>query len=298
MANSHDAERTARFWSAAKKVLLVVLAFLAGAGLDHYFSYRQDIREEDRWQKSKRARLEIRCDETKGFETPKLSVLNVGDKDAKSVLLLQKYFLISKDMAVYECDLPAFTYLLYNGSKDSMFSMAAGTQRTLAYSPDCIRAFLKKLARKYSGDLVSRWDVTYREEGSLLKEIVRKYFVLFNNNPDYIVDPSAATGGVGMVEKIEEYERLGPPRKLTYVQVFDDYFVNPPTAFYEDTLGVLHFLYPGESPPKRRNSVRVEFPLDVSSIVSSGPNYTAIFWECTDSLGLQRGVITAGSPIY
>ena len=93
-----------------------------------------------------------------------------------------------------------------------------------------------------------------------------------------------------MVEKIESYENLGPPKFLGYVEVFNKYYVNPTSRFYTNELGE-EKLYLSDVEVPKNVQLMINFPMDRFNV--SGGTFLAFEWNC-ESIGFYGKYLVNG----
>lgn len=248
----------------------------------------------NRYDESKSAELAIDYRSVNMYDPPKLTISNIGDKKAESVWISEKIFLYADDSSIYECDLPRFDYVLFNGSSKRMFDIEANTDTVIDFSPKCFGYYRKLILNKYPGRLIVQWNVDFDQENNSIRVKKSEYFVLTRR--DLPTNYLKTTGGYGMVEKIIQYEKFGPIRKLS--SVFGKLvFLNHPNRFYIDSSQVAQTLLPEFGPDFKKPQTEI-INIEDGAISHSGEGYHAFIWKCEATDFKGKYLISDTSSIY
>jgi hypothetical protein len=245
--------------------------------------------------KAKHAEIYLEYESARIDELPTLRIFNIGDRDADSIWLSQTYFLVSDSDEVFECDLPRFCYIAFDGSRRAMFNIASGKDTSIHFSPACYSTAVQRLLRRRSGQLVAQWTLAFSQHGKVERQIYNQLFALVDNHANAPVSIKEFPGGGRLENAIIDYQMHSAPQILTFVNELQDYYLNPPNEFYYDSKGKLKLAYSTTKLPKGQ---RVDFNLPFDRYHVDGNGFLAIEWSCESGDSLMRLLTGKLSRIY
>ncbi len=269
-------------WQSIGKVLSVGFPIAVLALAIQYLTYSHEM---EIFEKTKIPQLAIEYYKEEPFAPlswPIIKITNYGNKRADSVWIVQKIYLADDASdQVYECDLPRYAYILYNGSRKRMFDLEVDSDTTIRLIPDCYLHYEKLLTDDFPGQIVYKWQVTFTYDNLPKRKIEEEYYLMdISMNPTL---PAKIPGGMAIVDRVMSYTQQGPPQRLIYEPSMDKYFVNPPNSIYCDSAGnYRHLTHEVNLPVGAAIINKVPYEVPIIKLGSKGTFY--FIWQCSDTL--------------
>lgn len=296
---------------ASKLTMILTVFFGSGffvTAVGWYFSYESldiekaklELEQEQHeqlkadYEKSRHSELSLSYVTEVGADKPKLCIKNDGNGFADSIWLSQKFYLVDSSNSVYECDLPRYAYVLYNGSDRKMFSLSPEEDTIFVFWPNCFMEFWGRLKREFSGRLIMRWQLDFSSANSSVRQT--KFFYFLIDEFHRPIRPIDKTGAAGLVQHVEWYEKHSFRQVIKWIGHFNEYFLNPKQDFYVDEEGVMRSLPDNTDSLNITKRILIGGPEDFRPMSKAG--YGAIVWNCDMDGTISKGLKSSPLPLY